>query len=37
MTPRLGLRINIVRFFLDPLRGKFYGKYLAWYLEMDVG
>jgi hypothetical protein len=27
----------MVRIFLEPLRGKFYGKYLAWCLKMDVG
>jgi hypothetical protein len=27
----------MVRIFLDPLRGKFCGKYLGQYFEMDVG
>jgi hypothetical protein len=27
----------MVSIFFDPVRGKFYGKYLAWYLKMDVG
>jgi hypothetical protein len=28
---------NKAKFFLGLLRGKFYGKYLARYLKMDVG
>jgi hypothetical protein len=34
---RLGLWVHKVRFFLDPLREKFYRKYLARHLKMDVG
>jgi hypothetical protein len=30
------LQENKVRIFLDPLRGKFYTKYLARYSKMDV-
>jgi hypothetical protein len=37
MTPRLGLWVNKVSIILGPLRGKFYGKYLARYLKIDVG
>jgi hypothetical protein len=37
MAPRLGLWVNKARIFLGPLRGKLYGKYLAWYLKMIVG
>ena len=37
MAPRLGLCVNMVRIFLEPLRGKFYGKYLARCMKMDVG
>jgi hypothetical protein len=37
MSPRLGLWINMVRIFLVPSTGKFYGKYLAQYLKVDVG
>jgi hypothetical protein len=37
MAPRLGLWVNMVRIFLDPLRRKFYGKYWPsaskWVLE----
>jgi hypothetical protein len=34
MAQRLAQWDNKVRIFLDPLTGKFYGKYLAWYLKM---
>jgi hypothetical protein len=27
----------MVRIFLDPVQGKFYGKYLSQYLKMGVG
>ena len=37
MGPRFGLWINMVRIFLDPLRGKFCRQHLVWYLKMDVG
>jgi hypothetical protein len=29
--------VNRVKIFLDPLKGKFYTKYFAQYLEMDFG
>jgi hypothetical protein len=37
MALRLELWVNAARIFLGPLKGKFYGKYLAWYLKVDVG
>ena len=37
MAPRIVLWLNKSRIFLDPLRGKLCGKYLARYLKMDVG
>jgi hypothetical protein len=36
MAPRLRLWLNKARIFLDPLREKFYRKYLALYLKMIV-
>jgi hypothetical protein len=37
MDLRLCLQVSKVSIFLDPLRGKFYRKYLAQYLKKGVG
>jgi hypothetical protein len=37
MAPRPGLWVNKASIFLGLLKGKFYGKYLAWHLKLDVG